>query len=124
MNQKQAERIGYERGYEAADILCGERPSKLDLVEVLGQFRAKEIGSDLRKLTKDEYGELLSHMAWVSEGNSRQFSPFEFTAHDLNVDPDRSEGLWDAFDSGVAQGIKAGVRKCLKRWDWRRTRPW
>ena len=55
------------------------------------------------------------------EGNSRQFSPFEFIAHEFNTSefdaegkhmPDRegtTELLWDAFDSGTQDAIAADL---------------
>ena len=45
-------------------------------------------------------------MAFESEDNSRQFSPFEFFAHDVNDSGDRPDGLWEAYDEGVTAGIK------------------
>lgn len=54
-------------------------------------------------------------MAYESEENARQFSPFEFLAHDINETGDRAEGLWDAYDEGVLFGIrKAWKEKMVK----------
>lgn len=53
---------------------------------------------------KDEE-EFLS-MAYESEENARQYSPFEFLAHDMNEDEDRADGLWSSYDDGVSAGIK------------------
>lgn len=39
----------------------------------------------------------------------RQFSPFEFTAQAFN-DSDDSEGLWEAYDKGVYDGIAEVVK--------------
>lgn len=43
-------------------------------------------------------------LAMASEENDRQFSPFEFTAKELNEAED-SEELWTAFDEGISTGI-------------------
>jgi len=42
-----------------------------------------------------------------SELHSRQYSPFEFFASDVNECGDRAEGLWDSYDEGVVKGIDA-----------------
>ena len=54
-----------------------------------------------------------------SESMDRDFSPFEFTAHDINEssDPDR---YWEAFDLGISNGIRAYRRKHYKLADMRR----
>ena len=40
------------------------------------------------------------------EDVNRQFSPFEFTAHELNSYHEfDSEGLWTAFDDGIADAF-------------------
>ena len=52
--------------------------------------------------------------AFEAEENSRQMSPFEFTAHDINEAGERADGLWTAYDDGVAAGIRAGARERMK----------
>ena len=92
MIKKQAYAEGFDRGYEAA-TMC-EIPAD-----------AKPV--DLRDALREE--------AFEAEGNSRQYSPFEFLAHDLNENENRSDGLWEAYDDGVASGIKKGVTERLKK---------
>lgn len=61
-----------------------------------------------------EYHELL---CFATEENSRCYSPFEFTAHDLNsaddLDDDEAEWIpgerWEAFDAGTADSIRADL---------------
>lgn len=55
-------------------------------------------------------------MAYASEENARQFSPFELTAHEINESGNRAEGLWEAYDKGVEAGAKAAWKE---RWDRR-----
>jgi hypothetical protein len=38
------------------------------------------------------------------ELHDRQFSPFEFTAQELNASED-ADDLWDAFEQGIFEGI-------------------
>ena len=45
-----------------------------------------------------------------AEDNLRQYSPFEFTAQEMNEDEDRADMLWDHYDRGVAAGIKHGMK--------------
>ena len=52
-----------------------------------------------------EYHGLLCHAA---ESNSRQYSPFEFTAHEFN-ESEYADGLWEAFDAGIAASIAADL---------------
>ena len=44
--------------------------------------------------------------------NAKQYTPFEFLAHEINEqEPEwRVDGLWEAFDSGVHKGILAGLK--------------
>lgn len=50
-----------------------------------------------------EYHQLLCYAA---EQHSREYSPFEFAAHEMNNDEMLGAELaWDAFDSGVAERI-------------------
>ena len=54
--------------------------------------------------------------AWEAEGTGRQFSPFEFTAHEFNSLPEdgraddgkftiSSEDAWQAFEDGINSEI-------------------
>ncbi|SRR5260370_14074876 len=60
--------------------------------------------------------ECLTQAAFDSEMNARDFTPFEFLAHDINGSSpsDRADGLWLAYDAGVALGIKQGLKERLK----------
>ena len=57
----------------------------------------------------------LTQAAFESEQNARQFSPFEFFAHDVNETGDRAEGLWESYDEGVGIGIRKGLQKRLEQ---------
>ena len=48
-----------------------------------------------------EYHELLCHAA---DGHSRQYSPFEFTAHEFN-ESEYADDLWEAFEAGTGASI-------------------
>jgi hypothetical protein len=46
--------------------------------------------------------------ASTCESNSRDYSPFEVTAHAFNS-ARNSEARWDAFDAGISDGINANL---------------
>jgi hypothetical protein len=101
MNQREARSEGFGHGYDAA-IYC----------EVSAEDR-QQAGCGCQG--DAVCSECLTSAAFESEQNARQFSPWEFLAHDINECGDRSEGLWEAYDAGVASGIKRGVRERLAR---------
>lgn len=60
--------------------------------------------------------EVHQSLCFEAESNSRQFSPFEFTAHEFNSadgengeNEGASESLWEAFDAGIADSIFADL---------------
>ena len=53
-----------------------------------------------------EYHSMLCHAA---ADNARQYSPFEFTAHEFNSDDD-SESLWEAFEAGTGDALAADLK--------------
>ncbi len=102
MNQKEAKEHGIDAG-ESAVAYC----------EVSDVDR-REASCDC----KDEQAceECLSQAAFDSEMHVRDFSPYEFLAHEINTSSpsDRADGLWFAYDEGVALGIKRGLKARLK----------
>lgn len=83
MNQKTAKLHGIDNGYTSAETNYKEGVT----------------------------AEALTEEAFEGEMNGRDFSPFEFLAHDINETGDRAEGIWDAYDDGVAIGIKRFIRE-------------
>lgn len=53
----------------------------------------------------DNIRELHEVACFAAEENSRQYSPFEMIAHEIN-DSEYSEELWEAFDSGLSDAIR------------------
>ena len=101
MNQKQAFQLGKRAGYNAAIYTEVSEGNKRD---------ATNCHCDDWECCAD----CLSVAAYESEQNARDFSPFEFTAHEINTGRN-PEGQWDAYDNGVEAGIKAGIKKRLAR---------
>src|SRR5215475_5103846 len=101
MNKRQAKQIGDRNGYGAA-IYC-------DAPDATCRFEAS------CDCSQGNYCEdCLTSSAYDSEQNARQFSPFEFTASAINKSGNRTESLWNAYDEGVAAGIKRGVARRLQ----------
>ena len=66
-------------------------------------------------VTPENIREIHQSFCFSAESNSRQFSPFEFTAHAVNElgdDEDAettSDEAWEAFESGVSDAIFADL---------------
>ena len=60
-------------------------------------------------VTADNIAEYHELLCFAAESNSREFSPFEFIAHEFN-ESDDSESLWEAFESGVADSIRFDLK--------------
>ena len=52
--------------------------------------------------------EVHESLCYEAESNSRQFSPFEFTAHEFNSS-EYHEDLWEAFEAGIGDAISADL---------------
>ena len=56
----------------------------------------------------------MGNEAQEGEANSREYSPFEFTASDLNsYEEFDSEELWQSYDEGITAGIEAEIVRRL-----------
>jgi hypothetical protein len=53
----------------------------------------------------DNIREVHEVACFEAEDNSRQYSPFELIAHELNEGED-SEELWEAFNAGLSDAIR------------------
>ena len=92
---------GFQRGYNAAswqDVpdIGSKLPRHVDY-QGIGEI---EDSSD--------QADALQMLASEAESNGRDFSPFEFTAKELN-DREDSEDAWEAFDCGISDGILANI---------------
>ena len=92
---------GFERGYSAA--------SWQDLPEIGSKLPRHIDYQGIGEIeTEQDQADALQMLASESESNSRDFSPFEYTAHELNERED-SEDAWEAFDEGISDGILANI---------------
>ena len=92
---------GFNRGYDTA--------SWVDLPEIgtkVKPFQVEAFVGTIENISDAE--DVFVSIAHEAEGNSRQFSPFEFTAGELNeLEQDESIDYdpWEAFDEGIHDGI-------------------
>lgn len=103
MNQREAKRLGKERAYNIA-TWC-------DVPEVGKTYWTDSDG----KVTVDEDNiwDVMTSLCYNAESSNRDYSPFEFTAHDINESRYPDE-LWAAYDEGVTLGIEKRVREARK----------
>jgi hypothetical protein len=90
MNKKYCFDYGYNNGYDIAE----SNRSDYNLMDV------------------DEREKFISEMVETESENFRQYSPFEFFAHDVNECGEfKADSLWQAYEEGVYKGILALVRE-------------
>jgi len=98
MNQRTAYAMGRDRGLFFAEVEITEE-----------QEKAREDIDALSSIELNDLQEDILNAAYESESEGRSFTPFEFTAHELNEYPN-SEGLWGSYEEGVNMGIKKGLK--------------
>lgn len=94
---------GYDRGFNCA--------SWQDLPEVGAKLYLDSEGRI--EVTEENQWDVVQSMAYESESNDRDYSPFEFTASEFNK-ARNSEARWEAFDAGISDGIAANIQQRMK----------
>ena len=97
---KDAYQRGFDRGFNCASW------------QNLPEIGAKLFLDSEGRITVDEDNQwdVVQSLAYESESNDRQYSPFEFTASEFNK-ARNSEARWEAFDAGISDGIDANIRQ-------------
>lgn len=98
---ERAYRMGWNHGHGTA---CHTVPSIGD--RICPSIDWIGLGKTVTSENIAEYHELL---CFAAESNSREYSPFEFVAHEFNESED-SESLWEAFESGVSDSIREDLK--------------
>jgi hypothetical protein len=98
--EKDAYFRGFDRGFSCASWQNLPEPGEELWTESDGDILVSE----------DNQWDVVQSLAYAGESNDRQFSPFEFTAHEFN-ESDDSDSLWEAFDAGISDGISANIRE-------------
>jgi len=98
---ERAYRLGWNHGH---GIACHNVPEIGDTISRCVDYVG--LGRTVTPENIAEYHELICHAA---ESGSRDYSPFEFIAHEFNESDDANE-LWEAFESGVADSIRFDLK--------------
>jgi hypothetical protein len=96
-----AYRLGWNHGH---GIACHNAPSIGDAID-----RSIDWIGLGKTVTPENIAEYHECLCYAAEINSREYSPFEFIAHELNESDDANE-LWEAFESGVADSIRNDLK--------------
>lgn len=97
---REAREMGRRAGFNAA--------SWVDLPEIGTTARTEE--GKIQIHNANDQWDYVQSAAYDSEMNSRDYSPFEFTAHAFN-ESRNSNALWSAYDDGVSKGIAENIRQ-------------
>ncbi len=99
MTKREIYKLGFERGFNVA--------SWTDLPEI-GEKLCRSIDwAGIGEITTENVAEAFEMLCHGAESNGRDFSPFEFTAHQMNELEDKKPyDVWEIFDNGIAAGIR------------------
>ncbi len=87
----------YKRGWNHGHgIACHNVPTLGDKLFVDDMGRVTVDAENIRDIHQS--------LCFAAESGSRDYSPFEFTAHEFN-ESEYAEGLWEAFDAGINDAI-------------------
>jgi hypothetical protein len=98
---ERAYRLGWNHGH---GIACHNVPSIGDAID-----RSIDWIGLGKTVTPENIAEYHECICYAAEINSREYSPFEFIAHEFNESDDANE-LWEAFESGVADSIRNDLK--------------
>ena len=98
---EKAYRMGWNHGH---GIACHNVPAIGDSID-----RSVDWVGLGKTVTSENIAEYHEALCFAAESNSREYSPFEFIAHEFN-ESDDSESLWEAFESGVSDSIREDLK--------------
>lgn len=98
---ERAYRMGWNHGH---GIACHNVPSIGDSID-----RSVDWVGLGKTVTSENIAEYHEALCFAAESNSREYSPFEFIAHEFN-ESDDPESLWEAFESGVSDSIREDLK--------------
>ena len=97
MNRREIARMGRTRGYNIA--------SWQDLPEIGAEIPKHVDWVGYGKVSKENIRDVWELLCAEAESNSRQFSPFEFTAKELNdLAETKPYDPWEVYDSALQKG--------------------
>ena len=106
MTKKEIYKKGYNRGFYIASLQdCPEIGTKIELDNFKGVIK------DILDLE-----EVFEEMCYDAEINDRDFSPFEFTAKELNdLEETEDYEVWEEFEKGITDGINKNILFLIKK---------
>ena len=78
-------------------------------IEILNEY-----DQDIQVGYEDDFIDYVMSAVGEAEENSRQYSPFEFTAKDFN-ESKNPDSVWEAYDEGIVKGAKAAIKEKLSK---------
>lgn len=96
----------YERGIEQGRSLVTLNFLQSEIYGMLTECTDEEEWEELW----EDYEEELIPILMECDENSRQYSPFEFFAKELN-EAKECEELWEAYDDGIFAGIEMAMEE-------------
>jgi hypothetical protein len=105
---KEIKSWGYNRGFR-----IGKDCDLIDIGNYVDSYIMDE--SENVEVTTQNWFDVHTNLAWDCEAGNRLFSPFEFTAHEIN-EYEYKKGCgdtWLAYEEAIGRGIKRALRE---RW--------
>jgi hypothetical protein len=105
---------GYNRGYRIG--------KDCELIDIGGYVDRYIMGESRDvKVTSQNWLDVHTAIAYDCESDNRGYSPFEFTAYDINEYESKKEShgdAWNVFDEAIGRGIKRALRERWKSISW------
>lgn len=107
MTKKEIYREGFRRGYNIA--------SWQDLPEIGTEIKPFQVSNFIGTIeTMSDAEEVFFCLAGEAESNDREYSPFEFTAKELNdLEETKPYDVWEVYENGISAGM-------IKNWKERK----
>lgn len=104
MTKREIYQTGYNRGWNVA--------TWQDMPKIGDSIPKNMDWVGYGTVDRDNQIEVWSMFCSEAESRDRDFSPFEFTAHNLNeIAESKPYDVWEVYDAGILAGINAGRRK-------------
>ena len=102
MNKKEVYKLGYDRGFNIANL------------QNMPQIGTKVETEDFTGIIEDKFDieTVFYPLCYEAETIDRDYTPFEFTAKKLNDSDETADfEVWDEFEKGITDGIKENFKR-------------
>jgi hypothetical protein len=100
---------GFDRGYSIADY---------QEIPAIGYKVPRDIDNCIVETVHDnsDKEDVFYALCYSAEENNRSYSPFEFTAKDLNdLQESKPYDVWQVFDDGISSGMRKNYRERTRK---------